>query len=416
MIKKLRCTWHIACNMLLGKLVKNFLLLLLLIATCLLIGVSLLVLDFKSYDAMEISKLCDAERTGRITLDWDWDADSPLKDTSKWFRKVEALEYIEGIGNFIDYAIEETDPEIARMQEGHHYTSLYDGTDMIEDTVMNRGMLDVFDLQWESRADAPAEGIILGWRYRERFQDQEVLHCVEGDIPILGFTCEGSHWLSNEVAGRSMPEISALVDTGYMCFDLYDDSEEDPSDQRWFRLRDADDYDGFTAEVERLSQEQGITATVYPMTKYIRREAERNEKIFAELSHYAQGTMGVMILFLVLIKLYSFWRNKKQYGVFYSSGMTGRKIIASIWMENCAIFYTALLIADIILWNSFAVLARLGNGSYGALEGIVQTLLRDRVFAEGFVIVSVCCIVTSVIPSFVFNRIPPLSMVKAFYE
>ncbi|MDO4166409.1 MAG: ABC transporter permease [Eubacteriales bacterium] len=416
MIKKLRCTWHIACNMLLGKLIKNFLLLLLLIATCLLIGISLLVINFKYFDAMEIRKLCDAERTGRITLDWDVDADFSLEDAAKWFRKVEEIEYIEGIGNFVDCGIEEVDPVIARMQEGHHYTSLYDGTDLIEDTVMNRGMLDVFDLQWESRANAPVEGIILGWQYREKFQDQEVLHCAEGDIPILGFTCRGSRWLSHEVAGRSMPEITALVDTGYMCFDLYDDSEEDPSDQRWFRLRNADDYEKFTAEVERLAQEQGIMARVYPMTEYIRLEAERNEKIFAELIRYAQGAMGVIILFLVLIKLYSFWRNKRQYGVFYSSGMTGRKIIASIWMENCALFYTALLIAYIILWNSFAVLARIGHGSYGALEGIVQTLLRGRVFAEEFMIISVCCIVTSVIPAFVFNRIPPLSMVKDFYE
>lgn len=238
-------------------------------------------------------------------------------------------------------------------------------------------------------------------------------------VPILGFTKKGSKWLSEDTANNfsmySESEISALVDTGYMCFYVFE-PEHLRTDQNWFRLRDAGDYGKFTEEVKRLAEEQDIPAVIYPMTEYIRLDAERKGKIFAELSHYSQGAMGVIILFLILIKLYSFWRNKRQYGVFYSSGMTGRKIIASIWMENCAIFYTALLIACIILWNSFGVLAVIDRGTYGALEGIVQDLLRDRVLAEEFVIVSACCIVTSAIPAFIFNRIPPLSMVKSFYE
>lgn len=413
MIKKIRCTWHITSGVLFGKLVKNFLLLLLLIAVCLLIGVSLLIINFKSYDEMEIKKLCDMEQVGHIFLKDGFG----LEKETKFYSSIKELPYVDCIGDFVNFAFQEKEPVIAQMQDSHHYTSSYDGMGLIEMTCMDRAMLRIFDLRGDYENTKQKDGIILGYRYREKFQHQSVLECDGGAIPILGFTEEGSKWLSDEVGTNSMPEISALVDTGYMCFDIVDlDEEERMTDASWFRLRDAGDYRKFTEEVEKLAEKQGISAVVVPMTKYIRMEAERNEKIFAELSHYAQGAMGVIILFLILIKLYSFWRNKRQYGVFYSSGMTGRRIIASIWMENCAIFYTALLIACIILWNSFAILARVDRGSYGALEGIVQALLRSRVFAQEFIIISLCCIVTSVIPAFVFNRIPPLSMVKSFYE
>lgn len=411
MIKKIRCTWYITCSMFLGKLVKNFLILLLLIAVCLLIGISLLVMNFKSYDELEIKKLCDVEQVGHIFLKDRVE----LEKETEFYNSIKALPYVDCIGEFVNVGSQEKEPVIARMQDAHHYTSAYDGTDLIEMTCMDRKMLQIFDLRGKYENTEQKEGIILGYRYREMFQDQSVLECDGEAVPILGFTEKGSKWLSADAGTDFMPEISALVDTGYMCFFIIDE-EQRMTDASWFRLRDAGDYRKFTVEVEKLAEEQDIPVSIYPMTEYIRLEAERNGKIFAELSRYAQVAMGVIILFLILIKLYSFWRNKKQYGVFYASGMTGRKIIASIWMENCAIFYTAWLIACVILWNSFGILAQVDRGSYGALEGIVQDILGSRVFAEEFIIISACCIVTSAIPAFVFNRIPPLSMVKSFYE
>ena len=46
-----------------------------------------------------------------------------------------------------DYGIEEKSPDIAKLQNGHHYTSQYDGKGLIEETVMNRDMLNVMKLQ-----------------------------------------------------------------------------------------------------------------------------------------------------------------------------------------------------------------------------------------------------------------------------
>lgn len=413
MIKKLRCTWYITCNMLFGKLLKNFLILLLLISVCLLIGVSFLVLNFKSYDELEIKKLCNVEQVGHIYMK---DSAGGLEKETAFYNSVKALPYVDCIGDFANAGFQEKKPVIARMQDSHHYTSAYDGTDLIEMTFMDRKMLRIFDLRGEYENTEQKEGIILGYQYREKYQNKSVLECDGEAVPILGFTEKGSKWLSDIVGTNFMPDISALVDTGYMCFYIFDGEERMGTGAGWFRLQDAGDYPKFMEEVEKLAEEQDIPVSIYPMTEYIRLEAERNGKIFAELSHYALVAMGIIILFLILIKLYSFWRNKRQYGVFYASGMTGRKIIASIWMENGAIFYMALLIAYIILWNSFAILAQVGGEAYGALEGVVKDLLCYRVFAEEFIIVSVCCTVTSAIPAFVFNRIPPLSMVKSFYE
>ncbi len=55
------------------------------------------------------------------------------------------------MGNFIDYGIEEKSPDIAKLQNGHHYTSQYDGKGLIEETVMNRDMLNVMKLQWNRK-------------------------------------------------------------------------------------------------------------------------------------------------------------------------------------------------------------------------------------------------------------------------
>ena len=96
----------------------------------------------------------------------------------------------------------------------------------------------------ESQKNAPTEGIILGWRYREKYKDKTKISCVDGDVPILGFTKKNSVWLSHEVAGWNMPELSALVDTGYMCFDVCG-KQDDPSSQRWYCLKNSTDYPKF---------------------------------------------------------------------------------------------------------------------------------------------------------------------------
>ena len=98
MIKKIRCTWHITCSMFLGKLVRNFLILLLLIAVCLLIGISLLVLNFKSYDELEIKKICDVEQVGHIFLE---DRVELEKETA-FYNSIKALPYVYCIGEFVN--------------------------------------------------------------------------------------------------------------------------------------------------------------------------------------------------------------------------------------------------------------------------------------------------------------------------
>lgn len=132
---------------------------LLLFVSFLLIGVSLIVIDFSSYDEKEITRLCDIDKTGRILLEWD-------EKNCQDFNLTEA----------------------AKLQNGHHYTSQYDGKGLIEETVMNRDMLNVMKLQWNRKKNAPTDGIILGWRYREKYKDKTKISCVDGDVPILGFT------------------------------------------------------------------------------------------------------------------------------------------------------------------------------------------------------------------------------------
>jgi hypothetical protein len=53
-----------------------------------------------------------------------------------------------------------------------------------------------------------------------------------------------------------MPELSALVDTGYMCFDVYG-KQDDPSSQRWYCLKNSTDYPKFVAKVQELSKKTG---------------------------------------------------------------------------------------------------------------------------------------------------------------
>ena len=47
--------------------------------------------------------------------------------------------------------------------------------------------------------------------------------------------------------------MSALVDTGYMCFDVYG-KQDDPSSQRWYCLKNSTDYPKFVAKDQELSK------------------------------------------------------------------------------------------------------------------------------------------------------------------
>ena len=251
----------------------------------------------------------------------------------------------------------------------------------------------------------------MGWRYREKYKDKTKISCVDGDVPILGFTKKNSVWLSHEVAGWNMPELSALVDTGYMCFDVCG-KQDDPSSQRWYCLKNSTDYPKFVAKVQELSKKRGITAVVYPMSEYISQEKERNNKIFLNLVKYAWKVMLIAIMLIMVIKVYSFWKDRRMYGVFYISGMTTSRIGGSIWLENILLFFCAFAIACIVLWNGCAFMARIDKGSYGALEGIVQALLVSKVFKGEFAIVLICCCVTSVIPMSIFSHMMPVNMIR----
>ena len=110
--------------------------------------------------------------------------------------------------------------------------------------------------------------------------------------------------------------------------------------------------------------------------------------------------------------VYSFWKDRRMYGVFYISGMTTSRIGGSIWLENILLFFCAFAIACIVLWNGCAFMARIDKGSYGALEGIVQALLVSKVFKGEFAIVLICCCVTSVIPMSIFSHMMPVNMIR----
>ena len=97
----------------------------------------------------------------------------------------------------------------------------------------------------------------MGWRYREKYKDKTKISCVDGDVPILGFTKKNSVWLSHEVAGWNMPELSALVDTGYMCFDVCG-KQDDPSSQRWYCLKNSTDYPNLLRKFKNFQKNGGL--------------------------------------------------------------------------------------------------------------------------------------------------------------
>lgn len=100
----------------------------------------------------------------------------------------------------------------------------------------------------------------------------------------------------------------------------------------------------------------------------------------------------------------------------YSSGMTSRRITATIFIENIIIFYIALMIAWIILWNGFGAIKQVYLGPYGAIERVIQDILLNRVFLQEFIVSTLCCGLTAAIPACIFNCIAPINMIKDFYE
>lgn len=406
MIKKTRCTVSITLNMLLAKLLKNFVILLFLAAAFILIGASLIVFNFKDYDEMELAKLCDIDKTGYIYFNDEFE--STREEEYKFYDAVKQSRYVTCIGDNSMSYIEEEDSVVTDIQAGHQEIS----EGVIETACLDKEMLQIFNLDVDYNESKELPGLILGYEFRGALGNQKTLRCDGTEYPILGFTTGKTKWISDEMGSNSLPDITGLVDTGYMCF-YVDEAGERMTDRSWFQLSDAENYTLFKKETEELAKECHVPAVVCSLQDYLKLEEERNEAVFAELIDYAQKAMGVIILFLILIKLYSFWGNKRQYGIMYSSGMTAERITATLWAENIILFFLAMIIAYVFLWNGFGLINQIG---YGVLEGVIQGLLWNRVFQQEFFVIFLCCILVSVVPAFVFNRITPISMVKDFYE
>lgn len=93
------------------------------------------------------------------------------------------------------------------------------------------------------------------------------------------------------------------------------------------------------------------------MSEYISQEKERNNKIFLNLVKYAWKVMLIVIMLIMVIKVYSFWKDRRMYGVFYISGMTTSRIGGSIWLENILLSFVHLQLPvlfcgmDALLWH-----------------------------------------------------------------
>lgn len=405
----------LAMKMISGKLLKNFIFFLWMVAGFVLAGIALTVANMNSFDEMQFHKICDVQRTGYLFVE----ESEKYEDEVAFFEGIGLAPEVEKVGEFVNLG-GELGEELAKIQMGHQYTNLYGGADMVECTCIDKDVFDIFHINLSLRENLGTyqNEIILGHQYQKKYQNTDSIKLEDTEYKILGFIDKNEKWLSEDVAYSDIPEITSFVNTDYMVFvPVMPEEKSQCTNTSYYKLAKGVTQAQFEKTVQKIAEKNKVKVSVHALDEYIETVKEKNETMLKALVKYSLYLLGAVLFIICVLKVYSLFGNKRQYGVLYTSGLTSRQIVTLICLENCFMFAFALVAAFLLLWNFVTLCQNTGYLLRGeVINGVIREILYSRVFVQEFLLCVIMTVISSVIPSVVFCKISPLSMMRDYNE
>ncbi len=407
---------------------------LLFLAGFVLAGMTLICVNITEYDRIEYNKRCDITRTGCMLndnvggfepdtsgiTDYEKKIDMLLREQpfQRFYNRLKKSGLVEKCAQYSILGNPEVDEDIVRFQQGHQINN-YAKSDCVEVTHVQKDLFDLYDIKVESKVDRDdwcTDGIILGYRFKEKYEDIEYINFLGKKCKLLGFLKENQKLSFEEVAHKDGIALTGLYNLDYAFFHLYPEDAYTGVELH-FRLAQGVTREEFRKKAKEMAKEEEATIeTLYFMDEHLSELKKGNIDILGYINEFAVGLLLGVTLICIFFKVHSILRNKKIYGIFYSSGLSTHQINALFVIENVIILFISLIMAYLCLYHGIFYFCEFFGSVPHLIVDVVKSVLVSKVFVQEFLLCCAMIIVTSGIPILLFSRLSPLSMMRDFYE
>lgn len=395
-----------------GRLLKNFMLLLFFAATGIMIGISLVLFNVNRYDEKTINNMCDSSQTGYIFIDENEGYESELK----LYQELAKCEEVDSVAEVINLGADLG--VINELQAGHQYTPEYEATSCTEVTTVDRAIFDIFSMKidWKEDNKQSKDGVILGDGYRKDIGEDTTIRVGDQKIPILGYIHAGEKWISGDVQyPNGQCEITSLVDTSYMVFTLKQDDTL-YSCSFYYTIKDGVSKKEFKDKAKELAKQNNCTISVSFMDEYIKNQTKSNDTILQHLLKYCMYMTVCLFILICILQMFHILIHNREYGVLYASGLTGKQVIATAWVENALMIGLSFALAMVMLANGMRLAYSAGYSLRAeVITGLINKIIYTRViFQEGILFIIIYMIV-SILPTILLKKMNVVTMMKGLF-
>lgn len=405
------------------KIIRNFFTILVLIIGFLSCGMTLICVNVSDYDTVEYNKKCDISRTGCMAND-DVYISEEVEDYGKlpykqFYNRLKKSGLVEKCAQYSILGNPDVDPEIIRIQEGHQIGEHANMGD-VEFIYVQKDIFDIYDVKMElkiPKEDWNEEGVFLGSKFKEKYDDADYIDFKGGKRKILGFIKENQTLPFEEIAYEDGTALTGLYKLDYAFFYL---TAEDfyTGYEIHFRLADGVTREEFIDEVHQMAEEEEtLIRSLYFIDDHLAELKKGNVEMLGSIVDFAIVILVVIALICISVKVHSIFSNKKLYGILYSSGLSTNQINSLFAIENTIVLFFSLIVAYLCLYHGIYIFCGFfGKQAPHLIIEVVKSILVSKVFLQECLICLAMVIITSVIPMIVFSRLSPLSMMRDFYE
>lgn len=177
----------------------------------------------------------------------------------------------------------------------------------------------------------------------------------------------------------------------------------------YFTFEGDGDYDRICSDINGISRKYNTAINTYriaALVQYAREQADRDTKPLRETA----VLLGIiMVLALTVSQVYSIITRAKDYGVWLSSGATGKDMALILFMQNLLKTTISLVIGNILTFAFLHIFFGIGGGEARELMNITYL---TRCIPVSVVLWAVTVLLSSVIPMVLMRRTSCINLLK----
>lgn len=333
----------------------------------------------------------------------------------EFYHRLKKLETISVVGESTNLG-NDLPQELMDIQKGHQQTYLYAIDNSLEMTIVDKDMFDLCPLQVESGIK-PSEyknqegkrGIYLGAAFRDVVSVGDCFQSGDVNYQVAGILEPGQKWLMDDLNCGNVSDVSNLVSTDYMIFDIKP-VEVAICSSMCFSVAPEFSFDVTAAQIRKLAADYGIDLSVTSIDGMIRGQEVKNQALTENVRQLFFMVFIVTIIIMCCQQIVLYISNRREYGVLYAVGMSGRAISVLLLIENSIKIGLALGITVGVV-NLRTRFIYGDSGRWDVMRDMMQELVYHYTLPYTVLMAMGVFLIATGVPLLIFYHLSPVELI-----